>query len=250
MSARLAADDRIGKHGRRKDPVNEGATILSNVRNRHRVMAAGAILAVVTAVAGFFAVSAKADPTSLAVSDDNGRRVQRFYHPVHDQDSADPWYVETAVDTQQGFQPLTNRTYNSGIARITKVRGVVRVQVDAIRVGYGNFLLNDYYPSKFFDPRDNTPPGCADFAAGVLSLYADFSVAPGCQEVGNPLNSAADYEPDTSVVRGYSDWSPPIPCTDVTVATRGFFAIRWRNNDYSQRSLRTDPVDANPDCSP
>jgi hypothetical protein len=211
---------------------------------RKRILTVAAVVAVLSAIAGLFVLQpAKADPTSLAVSANNGHKVQRFTHPTRDD-----WWVEIAVDTQQGFQPLTNRTYNSGVARISKGVGVRRVQVDAIRVGYGNFLLNDYFPSKFFNPRDNTPPGCADFSGSVLSLYADFSVAPGCQEVGNPLNSAGDYEPDVSLVRGYSDWSPPIPCTDVNVATRGFFAVRWIDNAYSQFSLRTGTVDANPDC--
>jgi hypothetical protein len=215
------------------------------MRKRSRIIAVALMVLAISAVSVLvFNPFAKADPPSLAIDSNNGYQTQRFTHPDND-----GWYVDVAVDTHRGLLESSTSNYLSGVARITRGVGVKRTQIDAIRLVITGVTVNDYFVSKFSSARDNTPPGCTLTSGTTVSLYADRSSEVGCQPGPNRLNSDADYAGNVAVVRGYTDWQGPVGCGTHEVATRGFFAVRWADNSYSQFTLRTeDNVQANPEC--
>jgi hypothetical protein len=204
-----------------------------------RILAVATTVAAVSAVAALvFGPAAKADPTGLAVDTNNGARTQVFTHPDHPD-----WWVQISVDTHRGYtqDDLTGDVYLSGAVSIIRGNGAKRVQVDAIRVAFGTTSYNDFFPNKVSRPRNNTPPGCR---VGN-NFYDDVSTEVGCQPGPDRLNSDADYPGNVTTVRGYSDWMVLVPCTsNANAATRGFLAVRWGDNSYSELSLRTVNVPA------
>jgi uncharacterized repeat protein (TIGR01451 family) len=183
------------------------------------------LLVPILALAGLLAaaVPAYADgPPGGAVTGTHGRVTRTVHHPTNR-----AWYVQVAVDNHFGYNGWADgdADFVSPVGRISKGRGSSRVQLELLRLGYGSArpVVDDCRPIDG-QPRDrnNGRSPC------------------------DPLNSAADYEPDASSVLGSGDWI----AVDCWVATRAFFSVRWQDGLVTRFSQLSEYVPADPDgCS-
>lgn len=183
------------------------------------------LLVPILALAGLLAAAAPAfadGPPAGAVTGSHGRIAKTVFHPTNR-----AWYVQIAVDTHFGFNGAADADADlvSPVGRITKGPGASRVQLDLLRLGHNSArpVVDDCRPVKGLpSDRDNGRSPC------------------------DPLNSAADYEPDASSALGSADWA----AADCRVATRAYFSVRWQDGRLTQFSARSDHVAADLDgCS-
>lgn len=183
------------------------------------------LLVPILALAGLLAaaVPAFADgPPAGAVTGSHGRIAKTVFHPTNR-----AWYVQIAVDTHFGFNGAADADADlvSAVGRIAKGPGASRVQLDLLRLGHESArpAVDDCRPVKGLpSDRNNGRSPC------------------------DPLNSAADYEPDASSVLGSADWV----AADCRVASRAYFSVRWQDGRLTQLSARSNAVAADLDgCS-
>lgn len=167
------------------------------------------------------AAPARADgPPTGAITGSHGRVTRTVYHPTNRAK-----FVQIAVDTHFGYNTApadADADFVSAVGRISKGAGALRVQLDRLRIGYeanAKPVVDDFRPTKG-TPRNRNN--------GLLPA--------------DPLNSAADYEPDVSQVVGSGDWIS-VFCDDARIATRAFFTVRWNDGSLSSFSERSNFVD-------
>jgi hypothetical protein len=71
---------------------------------------------------------------SGSISNNHGRIVKTVFHPTNEQ-----WFVQIAVDVHFGYNtpaPDADAEFASTVGRIAKGDGALRVQIDALRLGY------------------------------------------------------------------------------------------------------------------
>src|SRR4029453_19470313 len=140
-------------------------------------------------------------PPAGAVTGSHGRITKTVQHPTNR-----AWSVQIAVDTHFGYSGAADADadFVSPVGRISKGPGASRVQLDMLRLGHDSArpVVEDYRPVKGLPgDRNNGRSPC------------------------DPLNSAADYEPDASSVLGSADWV----AADCRVASRRAFPVPWQD---------------------
>jgi uncharacterized repeat protein (TIGR01451 family) len=163
-------------------------------------------------------VAVSGEPTQSVIggsgiSNNHGRIVKTVFHPTNEQ-----WFVQIAVDVHFGYNtpaPDADAEFASTVGRIAKGDGALRVQIDALRLGYesGIPVVDDCRPIAG-QPR-NRQNGASPCA---------------------PLNSG-----DASQVIG-SMGCVRLRCTDPSIAGRGFFSVRWADGTLTRFSERTSYV--------
>ena len=123
--------------------------MFENVRNRHRVIAAGAILAVLAAVAVSFAVQAKADPPGTACPVDESAFPSSdgfdFFHVTNSSVLHSLADLEGYLDTCRTNDAVVAEAVR-GNARAIRIDGVNRIQLRA--------QLQRFYDPTGPDPLD------------------------------------------------------------------------------------------------
>lgn len=203
-----------------------------------RRLAVALSTAALAALLALTTLPAHADP-ALSIDNLNGRRTVRVEHPDNP-----GCYATVTIDQHLGFAATgdTGPEFASPVAWVSDGPCVKRFQVDNLRLRVdqdsvlADLLVNDFFPAKQSNPRNNTAVNCltqTTNAAGTLTtrnLYDERAPQDGeCEtaddRVKNPLNNVFDYDPDTSLVKAYADWTP-ISGSGVIVS-RVFLTIQW-----------------------
>jgi hypothetical protein len=212
-----------------------------------RRLAVALSTAALAALMALTAAPASADP-ALAIDNLNGRRVVRVENPDNPN-----CYVTVTVDQHYGFAEFGDAgpEYASANAWVAKGPCAKRIQVDNLRLRINpdagvavDTVVNDFFPAKTSNPRNNTPTDCWDgpvtkqaapnnsinAGPGTSSLYDERAPKDGvCEteadEVRNNLHNVFDYDPDTSLIKAFGDWIA-ISGSGATIQ-RTFVSVQW-----------------------